>query len=178
MTGFITGALFALSGVTVKPRPPLENEKNVEKTIALIGAEKQYNPFPSERQNSFVADDKALRFEKDENGHFHTGASVNGKKIKFLIDTGASLVAFSRKTALEAGLLDEKTRFSQTGQSAGGHIRFAEIILKEVKVGPFTLKNVPAAVTDSQDAPSLLGMSFLKIVPRIVIENDKMRFEK
>ncbi len=176
--GCALGAWCALPSDTPFPRmaaakPPLSlaaNSLSIRETIE--------KPALSTVKNKTDKENNQLQFKKSNDGHFHTNVAINGQNINFMIDTGASIMAISKKTAKKHNLLPKDTKFSQIGRTAGGKVRFAEIRLKEVRVGEYILRNVPAAVTDSENSPSLLGMSFLKVVPRIVIENNVMRFEE
>ena len=51
--------------------------------------------------------------------------------------------------------------FNQLTQTANGRVRFALVILREVRIEQLSIENVPAAVIENLDQ-SLLGMSFLK----------------
>lgn len=96
----------------------------------------------------------------DVQGHFQTTGSINGQPVRFLVDTGASLVAMGASEAKRLGL--DLSR-AETGMSstANGVVKVYKVTLNTVKVGSITLHNVAANVLP-QDMPyALLGMSFL-----------------
>jgi aspartyl protease family protein len=104
---------------------------------------------------------RTLVYRADRRGHFSLTATVNGAPTRFVIDTGASLVALTLDDARAAGIGRSELVFSQLTQTANGRVRFAPVMLREVSIGQLSIENVPAAVIENLDQ-SLLGMSFLK----------------
>ena len=94
-------------------------------------------------------------------GHFLTEGSINGAPIRFLVDTGATLVSLGLSDARRLGLpyLQGERGMSNT---ANGPAPVYRVRLDSVKVGSITLHNVDALVHATTDMPfALLGMSFL-----------------
>jgi aspartyl protease family protein len=96
----------------------------------------------------------------DSSGHFATLGSINGASVRFLVDTGATLVSMSVEDARRAGVnyLAGQRAYSQT---ANGVTPIYKVRLDRVKVGDITLTNVEGAVHGSGLPVVLLGMSFL-----------------
>lgn len=100
-------------------------------------------------------------------GIYKIPCEVNGLRMKFYFDTGASLVSISLKEAmfmLENGYLS-KTDIIGTGKSSiadGSIVENTIINLREMKIGNKKLQNVKASVSNSLMAPILLGQSALK----------------
>jgi aspartyl protease family protein len=103
---------------------------------------------------------RTLVYRADRRGHFNVTATVNGAAIRLVVDTGASLVALTLDDARAAGIGRSELVFNQLTQTANGRVRFAPVMLHEVRIGQLSIENVPAAVIESLDQ-SLLGMSFL-----------------
>lgn len=102
------------------------------------------------------------------NGHFFVTARVKKQPpsyalvdITFLVDTGASLVALTRSDARSLGFETRNLDFSGVSQTANGEVRYASVVLPELRVGAFRVKDLPASVVDGQLEISLLGNSFL-----------------
>ena len=96
----------------------------------------------------------------DQRGHFVTTGNINGRTVRFLVDTGATMVSIGASDARRLGIDVNKGRagFSQT---ANGVSQVAQVKLDSVRVGEIVLHNVDALVHE-QDMPyALLGMSFL-----------------
>jgi aspartyl protease family protein len=104
---------------------------------------------------------RTLVYRADRRGHFSLTATVNGAPIRVVVDTGASLVALTLDDARAAGIGRSELVFDQLTQTANGRVRFALVMLREVRIEQLSLENVPAAVIENLDQ-SLLGMSFLK----------------
>lgn len=97
---------------------------------------------------------------KSSDGHFFTTGYINGKAVKFIVDTGASAVSMGEKTAQKIGI-DYKTKGKPAIiRTANGLAKAWSVRLKTVRVKDVTLNNVEGIV--STDMPFvLLGNSFL-----------------
>jgi aspartyl protease family protein len=104
---------------------------------------------------------RTLAYRADRRGHFSLTAAVNGAPIRLVVDTGASLVALTLDDARAAGIGRDELVFNQITQTANGRVRFASVILREIRIEQLSIDNIPAAVIENLDQ-SLLGMSFLK----------------
>jgi aspartyl protease family protein len=97
----------------------------------------------------------------DGSGHFITMGSINGASVRFLLDTGATLVSMSVEDARRAGInyLAGERGFSQT---ANGLAPVYKVRLSEVKLGDISLRDIEGLVHGGNTLPMvLLGMSFL-----------------
>jgi len=104
---------------------------------------------------------RTLVYHADRRGHFSLTATVDGAPTRFVVDTGASLVALTLDDARAAGIGRSELVFNQLTQTANGRVRFAPVILREIRIEQLSIENVSAAVIENLDQ-SLLGMSFLK----------------
>ena len=98
----------------------------------------------------------------DEQGMYYVDGSINDFPVKFVVDTGATLIAMNRNQAERIGIdyrMDGKPSLSST---ASGLDKVYLVKLAKVTVGDIVLTDVPAAVHDG-DYPKmiLLGNSFL-----------------
>ena len=96
----------------------------------------------------------------DVRGHFFTTGNVNGFPVKFLVDTGASLISIGAGDARRMGIDPTKGKPGIT-DTANGQARVWRVKLNTVRVGDVVLNNVDAAVHESDMNIALLGMSFL-----------------
>ncbi|MFN0305294.1 MAG: TIGR02281 family clan AA aspartic protease [Burkholderiales bacterium] len=104
-------------------------------------------------------DDKVI-LKVEQGGHFYANAKVNGGSMRFLVDTGATMIAIS---TLDARRLGVSYLSAPTGrvQTANG-VRMAwKVKLDTVSIGSITLNNIDATVLDGGLMTPLLGMSFL-----------------
>ena len=97
----------------------------------------------------------------DASGHFVAEGRVNGSHVRFLVDTGATLVTLSAAEAKRLGI-DFKSGQPAVSQTANGRVLVYRVRLDSVTLGPMTLLAVDAVVHDSPGLDiALLGMSFL-----------------
>ncbi|MEO1767998.1 retropepsin-like aspartic protease family protein [Thiobacter aerophilum] len=102
-----------------------------------------------------------VKLVADSNGHFSTVGSINGRPIRFMVDTGATMVSFSTNTARQLGI-DLSGASQGAVSTAGGVVRAWKVTLDNVKVGAISLNLVEATVVDNlPDGFALLGNSFL-----------------
>ncbi len=97
----------------------------------------------------------------NRDGHFFGDASINGRPVKYLLDTGATAVSMSSAQARKLGI-DYVAGKEGTSATAAGVVRAWRVTLNSVKLGGVTLNQVEGTVIDG-DSPSivLLGMSAL-----------------
>lgn len=96
----------------------------------------------------------------DSAGHFLTAGNVNGTTVRFLVDTGASMISLGASDARRIGIDASKGEQAITS-TANGQAVVTRVKLDNVRVGEITMNNVDALV-HQQDMPfALLGMSFL-----------------
>ncbi len=117
----------------------------------------------------------------DEQGTMLVRGAINGVSVRFIVDTGASMVAVPESVAKAAGLykLESKTVSVQT---ANGKINAPQVVIKSLTVAKVEASNIKATIqTFSKDKPNygLLGMSFFNRY-KMSIDHDKkeIRLEK
>lgn len=108
-------------------------------------------------------------------GHFATGGTINGKQVRFVVDTGATMVSIGKDDAVRIGL-DLSTAQRGMTQTANGAVPVALVTLSSVRVGDVELSNVAAVVLPTPLPVVLLGNSFLSRL-QMKRENDVMRLE-
>ncbi len=96
----------------------------------------------------------------DGQGHFLTTGTVNGASVKFLVDTGATLISLGASDARRIGI-DPRTGERGITNTANGQAQVSRVKLDTVRVGDVTLHNVDALVHQNDLPVALLGMSFL-----------------
>jgi clan AA aspartic protease (TIGR02281 family) len=112
--------------------------------------------------------------EAGAGGHFLVEAVVNGAPIAFLVDTGASSVVLTMADAERLGFRPESLRFTQRFASANGEVRAAPVVLRELRIGQFSVFDMPASVNEAPLRVSLLGMSFLKQLHGYGVEDGRL----
>ena len=109
-------------------------------------------------------------------GHFITGGSINGRSVRFMVDTGATVLALGREEAQRLGL-DLSTARPAISETANGPVAVQMLTLNRVRVGDVEVANVAAVVVPASMPYVLLGNSFLTRF-QMRRENDVMRLEQ
>jgi len=103
---------------------------------------------------------QSISLTADGRGHFFTTGTINGATVRFLVDTGASVVSLGAADARRANVDLSKAEPGMT-MTANGPAQVWRVRLNSVRVGDVTLRNVDAAVHGVDLPIALLGMSFL-----------------
>ncbi|HUL97274.1 MAG TPA: TIGR02281 family clan AA aspartic protease [Usitatibacter sp.] len=103
---------------------------------------------------------QSVTLPQDASGHFLTDAMVNGSHMRFMVDTGATLVSIPLADAVRLGIDYEKGQLGYSMLADGRKVPSWRIVLDSVQVGDVTLTNVEGSVNQGVGIP-LLGMSFL-----------------
>jgi aspartyl protease family protein len=96
----------------------------------------------------------------DAQGHFFTTGSVNGATVRFMVDTGATMISLSASDARRIGLDSSRGEKGLTN-TANGQAVVTKVKLDTVRVGDVTVNNVDALIHQTEMPFALLGMSFL-----------------
>lgn len=128
-------------------------------------------PAQSSRAETPVYANGATSLAKSDDGHFWAEAMVaadqRGARVRFMVDTGASVVALTANDALRIGVDMDALRFDAPIRTAAGDTFGARVRLARVSVGGIELQDVDAMVMSDGLAHSLLGMSFLGRLSRV-----------
>lgn len=108
-----------------------------------------------------AASGSAAQVVKAADGHYWAEAKIDGRAVRVLVDTGASVVALTREDALRLGVMLEASDFDKTVNTASGPARAAAVTLASVSVANARVDDVQALVVESGLEQSLLGMSYL-----------------
>jgi len=93
-------------------------------------------------------------------GHYNGLGAINGHPIRFVVDTGATMVAMGADTATQIGL-DRSTSHLAGAMTANGAVAARTLTLAKVTIGDVTIYNVEAMVLPQSMPMVLLGNSFL-----------------
>jgi aspartyl protease family protein len=149
-------------GQALGPVTVLEVERD-RAVIEVAGARRvlqrgQHYQLPtgaSDRQSTVLA--------ADSRGHFVAEGAVNGSPVRFVVDTGATVVALPAHEARRLGI-DYRKGQAGTTRTAGGVVPVFRVTLDRVRVGAIELFAVDGLVIEQGLDIALLGMSFLSRV--------------
>jgi aspartyl protease family protein len=122
---------------------------------------------------------RSLSIPRDSRGHFQTEGRIDGQRIGFMVDTGASVIALNETSAARFGLRPSRSDYNASVTTANGTIKAARTRLAMVDVGGLVVRDVDAMVLpDEALSENLLGLSFLSKLRRFEYANGKMVLEQ
>jgi aspartyl protease family protein len=121
----------------------------------------------------------SLMVMPDRMGHFHVDARVDGRPMQFVVDTGASTIALTARSAAQLGIHPAPRDFTDSSHTANGVIRVAPVRLSMVEVGGIMVRDVSAHVfPEDVLGENLLGTSFLSRLRRYEYANGRLVLEQ
>ncbi|OAF17075.1 TIGR02281 family clan AA aspartic protease [Bradyrhizobium neotropicale] len=125
------------------------------------------------------AGNRGFSIPRDARGHFQTEGRIDGQRIGFMIDTGASVVALNETSAARFGLRPSRGDYNATVSTANGTIKAARTRIAMLEVGGLIVRDVDAMVLpDEALSENLLGLSFLSRLKRFEYANGQMVLEQ
>jgi aspartyl protease family protein len=122
---------------------------------------------------------RSLNVPRDARGHFATEGRIDGQRIGFMIDTGASVIALNETTAARFGLHPTPGQYTAVVTTANGTVKAARTRLAMVDVGGLVVRDVDAMVLPDQAlSENLLGLSFLSKLKRFEYANGQLVLEQ
>ena len=121
----------------------------------------------------------SVTVERDRLGHFRAEGRIDGRRLDFLIDTGASVVVLTASDAASLGLHPSESEYRAMMKTANGVVRAAPTTLGMVEVGGIMVRDVTAVVMpDGVLSENLLGMSFLSRLRHFEYSDGNMVLEQ
>jgi aspartyl protease family protein len=102
-----------------------------------------------------------LRVAQDDSGAYLVVGQVNGQRVLFMVDTGATDTVLSPADAQRVGVNLDALAFDRTAETANGLGYGAAWTADRLAVGDIRLAGFPVVVNKAPMSASLLGMSFL-----------------
>ena len=122
---------------------------------------------------------RSVSIPRDGRGHFETEGRIDGQRIGFMVDTGASIIALNESSAARFGLRPRRDDYKATVTTANGTIKAARTRLAMVEIGELTVRDVDAMVLpDEALSENLLGLSFLSKLRRYEYANGRLVLEQ
>lgn len=115
-----------------------------------------------------VSQGSEMRIPMAIDGHFWVTGEVNGAKVKFLVDSGATMTTIDRATAERAGVSIRQSR-NQVVRTGNGLVRVAVGRADRLAIGTIERGNFAMHVADNEDL-NVLGMNFLSTLDRWGVE--------
>jgi aspartyl protease family protein len=121
------------------------------------------------------ASNRSLSIPRDARGHFATEARIDGQRVAFMVDTGASVVALNESSAARFGLRPNPSQYTAIVTTANGTLKGAPTRIALIEVGGLIVRDVDAMVLpDEALSENLLGLSFLSRLRRFEYADGQM----
>jgi aspartyl protease family protein len=118
---------------------------------------------------------RRVALSADSRGHYQVDASINGRAVEALVDTGATTVALTAESARRIGIYLTRSDFTMQISTANGTVVAAPVTLSQVRVGAIMVRNVPAVVMPGNMlSTNLLGMSFLSRLAKFEVAHGEL----
>jgi aspartyl protease family protein len=111
-------------------------------------------------EGEVVAAGRELRIRKSMDGHFWVNAELNGHKVRFLVDSGATVTSISAGTARLADI-PPGDGIPALVDTANGTVPVERSLAGRLKVGTIERRNLAVYVSDRFGYTNVLGMNFL-----------------
>jgi len=122
----------------------------------------------SEATGQPVVQGHEVRIPMAIDGHFWVEGSLNGRRVKFLVDSGATMTTVGRETAEAAGVIVSTGR-GQVVRTGNGMLRVATGRAESLAIGPIERSSVGLHIADHEDL-NVLGMNYLSTLQRWGVE--------
>jgi aspartyl protease family protein len=108
-------------------------------------------------------------------GHFRVVATINGKELPVLIDTGATYTSMEEKAAKRLEIGNNPQRLPVELGTANGTISARFGLADEIRLGSINARNVDVAITpDTNNSVAVIGMDLLSRLEGWRVENGKL----
>ena len=115
---------------------------------------------------------ETIELRRQDDGHYWIMVDINGKAVRFMVDSGATMTAINATTAKEAGV--EANGYPIILSTANGRVAAKRATVQSLVVGPHKIENHPVVVSESFGDVNLLGMNFLNDMQSWRVEANKM----
>lgn len=121
-----------------------------------------------------IAADGSLRVAKASDGHFWVDAQVNGKPLRFMVDSGATTTSLSQADSTSAGIDVDTRGFPVVVETANGTATMKRGRIAQLRIGNIAREDFPVLVSDTLGDTNLLGMNFLSSLAAWRIEGETL----
>ena len=126
-----------------------------------------------------TANSRSVVVPRDARGHFQVDGRIDGRRLSFMVDTGATVIALMASDAARLGIHPAQREFVTEVKTANGSVRAAPMRLDMVEIGDLVVRDVPALVLpDGALSDNLLGLSFLSRLRRFEYSGGQLVLEQ
>jgi len=170
------GLLAVLAAPQLLPqlKAPPSSSPQLGEPINTIGSGPAITAQPVPVSASASQSFRELDIPADDRGQYYIEATIDGERVPFLVDTGASIVSISNDVAERLGLFENADSPHYMFQTANGSAKTYGVTLKAIDLGSIYVDNVVAAVNPNMGGVNLLGANFLKRLNSVEQRNGQL----
>ena len=166
---YVVAAVFVASSLIGMRQPIGKTMKMALAWVAIFGVgfilfsfRSEFSGFgqrlKAEAMGSPIQDGEQVRIPIADDGHFWVAAKLNGRDVRFMVDSGASVTTVSRDTAMAAGIpIGNEHVIVNT---ANGPATATKGYADRIQIGSIEKTDFPVDINENDDT-NLLGMNFL-----------------
>jgi aspartyl protease family protein len=126
-----------------------------------------------------ISSSRSVVIAPGSGGHFRVAGRIDGRRVNFMVDTGASVIALTQRDAATLGIRPAEHDYVAMVKTANGAMRVAPVELGTVEIDDLEVHNVAAVVLPPGVLnENLLGLSFLSRLRRFEYTNGKLVLEQ
>lgn len=118
-----------------------------------------------------IVQGEEVRIPLADDGHFWAHGSVNGKRVSFLVDSGASVTTLSSEAATAADVADAGP--DAIVSTANGRVVMSRGRAGSIEIGSIERTDFPVFIND-RDQTNVLGMNFLSSLESWRVEGNDL----
>jgi aspartyl protease family protein len=111
-------------------------------------------------ESQVVQEGRELRIRQADDGHFWVDGKLNGKAVRFLVDSGATTTSISADTARRAGI-ERNSSFKTVVQTANGLVAVDRGRADRLDIGTIERRDLAVHISEAFGDTNVLGMNFL-----------------
>ena len=121
---------------------------------------------------------EAIALRRQDDGHYWLQVEVNGKPVRFMIDSGATTTAVNGNTARETGIQVDADGYPVFLNTANGRVTAQRVIIQSLKIGTHEIGQHNVVVSESFGDTNVLGMNFLDSMQSWKVEANVMTLKQ
>jgi len=174
MRSVIAFSACALAAAVLVPRYATQLSAPRPAPTAMAAHATTPAPEPPASSNS-----RSVIVPPDQRGHFLVEGRIDGRRMEFMVDTGATVIALKAEDAAMLGIHPAEREFTALVSTANGKARAAPVNLDMVEISDLMVRDVAAMVMpEGALSDNLLGLSFLSRLRRFEYSSGKLVLEQ
>ena len=177
----ILAAIMAILGTFMAREADRMTSQQAQTKAKPAEKSKSLNAFASMQppERAQATEGRSVTIPRDRRGHFQTEGSVDGRRIDFMVDTGASAIALNESSAARVGVYPRPDDYTAHVSTANGTVKAARTRLRRVSTGgPEARCGWAWGLRATPLARDPLGLSFLSKLKRYEFAGGKLVMEQ